>query len=168
MWGCGCMCVHVEVCNLAHILFRICPRVNSYPEWYYHFMLSFSYLLPIFNRILWKRRVQNYFFLYIVWQLYYLLWLPSGIFSVRIFHKLQQLFVEVDGIRMFLDSIHERGRWDKDEGYGYYRMTNSILGINFLNYSDNFVINFGPHKSKDWVVHKRESCRDKKGTVFCV
>lgn len=162
------MCVHVEVCNLAHILFRICPRVNSYPEWYYHFILSFSYLLPIFNRILWKRRVQNYFFLYIVWQLYYLLWLPSGIFSVRIFHKLQQLFVEVDGTRMFLDGIHERGRWDKDEGYGYYRMTNSILGINFLNYSDTLVINFGPHKSKDWVVHKRESCRDKRGTGFCV
>lgn len=97
-----------------------------------------------------------------------LLWLPSGIFSVRIFHKLQQLFVVVDGMRMFLDGISERERWGKDKGYVYYRMTNSIQRINFLNYSDTLVINSGPYKSKDWVVHKKEGCREEGGTVLCV
>lgn len=45
-WGCGSTCVHVEVCNLAHILFKFCTRVNFYPEWYHHFMISFSYFFP--------------------------------------------------------------------------------------------------------------------------
>lgn len=61
-WECGCMCVQVEAFSLTHILFRICPRVNSYPELYYHFMLSFCYLIPIFNRTLQRRRVKNYLF----------------------------------------------------------------------------------------------------------
>jgi len=64
-WGCGCMCVHAKVCNLTHILFRICLRVDSYPECYYLFMLSFSSLFPIFSRTIWKRRIQNYFLFYI-------------------------------------------------------------------------------------------------------
>lgn len=114
-WECGCMCVQVEAFSLTHILFRICPRVNSYPELYYHFMLSFCYLIPIFNRTLQIRRVKNYLFFVHCLAVLLPLWLPPCIFSVRLFHRLQELFVEMDGMRVFLGGISERGRWDKDE-----------------------------------------------------
>lgn len=142
------MCAHVEVCSLTNTSFRICPRLNSYPEWYCHLILSFCYLIPIFNRALPRRRVQNDLFFVHCLAVLLPLWLPSGLFSVRIFHRLQQLFVEMDGMRVFLGGISERGRWDKDDYCRQYRLTKSIVGINFLNYFDNLVFSFRPYNPR--------------------